>query len=148
MKEAESLVIRQHSDWMRRSEYSQWSWCDIVPSLLASAGFSLAKAMLMRSADDFRQLLVQITHDMIDQIPYRIHTENNSTLRISFFADDWIRLHRQRAWVFLAPNEWVGPTLPPGPAYAGEMEASAFQNYYHEEDDCGRKRTLQRWSTS
>jgi hypothetical protein len=130
MKIAEDLMATGHYSWMRRTDYSRWSWTDIVPSLLASAGFDLVMATLTGSADDFRQLLVQIVYELIDRMPCRNRVESAVRTNANWFGCDWIRLHRQRAWGLLDPNERVGPALPAGTEYVPTLEKAAPLDFF------------------
>lgn len=80
-------------------------WSDTVVSLMATVGFDLLATTLASSGDDFVRFLVKFNKEVL-QRPPRVDATNvylpisapSRRRRISWHCNDYIRLHRQRAW--------------------------------------------------
>lgn len=80
-------------------------WSDTVVSLMATAGFDLLTTTLTSSSRDLVEFLVEFNREVLNQPPlvdatnvYLPISAPSRRRRISWHCNDYVRLHRQRAW--------------------------------------------------
>ncbi|RSL52308.1 hypothetical protein CEP54_010972 [Fusarium duplospermum] len=80
-------------------------WSDSAVSLMATVGFDLPTTTLTSSGDGFARFLVEFNEEVLQRPPlvdatnvYLPISAPSRRRRISWHCNDYIRLHRQRAW--------------------------------------------------
>ncbi|RSM18426.1 hypothetical protein CDV31_002751 [Fusarium ambrosium] len=80
-------------------------WSDTAVSLMATVGFDLLTTTLTSSSGDFVRFLVEFNNEVLQRPPlvdatnvYLPISAPSRRRRISWHCNDYIRLHRQRAW--------------------------------------------------
>ncbi|RSL87694.1 hypothetical protein CEP51_002100 [Fusarium floridanum] len=80
-------------------------WSDTAVSLMATVGFDLLTTTLTSSSGDFVRFLVEFNKEVLQRPPlvdatnvYLPISAPSRRRRISWHCNDYIRLHRQRAW--------------------------------------------------
>lgn len=98
-------------------------WSDTAVSLMATVGFDLLTTTLTSSGHDFVKFLVDYNKEVLNRPPlidatnvYLPISAPSRRRRISWHCNDYIRLHRQRAWA-LFDDSCQGPQIPPVDEY-------------------------------
>lgn len=91
-----------------RKRAGEIDWSDGVVSLMATAGFDLLTSTLNSSGDDFRQFTFALSNETQRRPPHVNVTNVDIQIgapsrkdQASWYANDFVRLHRQRAWALL-----------------------------------------------
>ncbi|KAJ4328513.1 hypothetical protein N0V84_001030 [Fusarium piperis] len=102
-------------------------WSDAPVSLMATVGFDLLTTTLASSADDFIKFLVDFNKEVLNKPPlidatnvYLPISAPSRRRRISWHCNDYIRLHRQRAWALFHDScQGPQPRIPHVDEYRG-----------------------------
>lgn len=119
------------SPWKELYRFGGTGWSDLIVSLMASTGFDLLTSTLTSSNTSFREFLCSFYTEVCNSPPYidatNVNVPNSAPShmgRIGWYCNDFIRLHRQRAWALQLSNRII-PRLPTVRRYEGVFGPAA-----------------------